>query len=260
MSPRRARGGDHTASLVLDAPIERVFDAVSTAKGLRGWWTPLVRAARGRVVLRFEGLDEHIALRLAEVKPPSTVVWDVLEHTELDEFAGTRLSFALAARRDGRTALDFVHVGLRPELECHDMCASGWAHFLGSLAGLVERGEGEPFGGSPKAKRPRGFDAIVAAFAADPRVQPPTQGSARFGGRGLRVDGKIFAMMSGDAFVVKLPRERVAELVRTGAGAPYDAGRGRALAEWVAVTRPSAWRVRAEEARSFVGATTPRRR
>ncbi len=37
--------------------------------------------------------------------------------------------------------LDFRHTGIAPEL-----VAEGWDHFLASLAGYAERGEGSPFG------------------------------------------------------------------------------------------------------------------
>ncbi len=40
----------------------------------------------------------------------------------------------------------FRHVGLRPSFDCYEMCEDGWEHFLTSLVGYVDRGEGTPFG------------------------------------------------------------------------------------------------------------------
>jgi hypothetical protein len=54
---------------------------------------------------------------------------------------------------------------------------------------------------------------------------------------------------------VKLPRERVDELVEAGAGHRFDPGRGRLMKEWVALTPADEEECAAfiSEARSFVG-------
>ena len=71
---------------------------------------------------------------------------------------------------------------------------------------------------------------------------------------GLRISGKIYAMLVDGELVVKLPRERVDELVAVGAGRRFDPGRGRLMKEWATVP-PSAgrrWRALVDEARGFV--------
>jgi hypothetical protein len=72
---------------------------------------------------------------------------------------------------------------------------------------------------------------------------------------GLRVSGKIFAMLVRGELVVKLPKDRVDALVETGAARRFDAGKGRPMKEWASVP-PSAsrrWKGLVEEARVFVG-------
>jgi len=100
------------------------------------------------------------------------------------------------------------------------------------------------------------FDRLASAFGGRPRVALPGDGGGRgFGADALRIDGSIFAMESHGRLIVKLPRARVAELIAQGAGEPFDAGKGRPLKEWLAVTATGdeSWRELAEEALAFVG-------
>ena len=102
---------------------------------------------------------------------------------------------------------------------------------------------------SPTALVPR-FARVVTAFTANSRV---TYGGHGFGSRALRVDGKIFAMLSTrDRFVVKLPRARAAELVERG-HADYFNPTGRPMKEWATIRAGRlSWLELAEEAYSFV--------
>jgi hypothetical protein len=96
------------------------------------------------------------------------------------------------------------------------------------------------------------FVPVVAAFARDRAVSRGT--GTGFGSRALKVNGKIFAMMSSKGqFVVKLPKERVGELVISGGGECFDPGHGRQMKEWLAVRAGKAnWVQLAEEAYRFV--------
>ena len=107
-------------------------------------------------------------------------------------------------------------------------------------------------GGTSPAQR---FDQLVEGFAGRPGVTAPGGGRPRFGSSALKVDGSIFAMLTRGELVVKLPRARVSELVASGAGRPFDAGKGSPMKEWVVVADPDLeeWRVLAEEALAFVG-------
>ena len=79
-------------------------------------------------------------------------------------------------------------------------------------------------------------------------------GRRGFGASALQVDGRIFAMLSHGRLVLKLPSERVAALLSTGDGLPFDAGKGRPMKEWVALDgrHGDQWLRLAREARAFV--------
>jgi YjbR len=96
------------------------------------------------------------------------------------------------------------------------------------------------------------FEQLAAGFLADPEV---TEGTGFGSAPGLRINGKIFAMLVKDHLVVKLPKDRVDELVAAGAGTQFDPGHGRLMKEWASVARDSSedWERLAGEALKFVG-------
>jgi TfoX/Sxy family transcriptional regulator of competence genes len=75
-----------------------------------------------------------------------------------------------------------------------------------------------------------------------------------FGSTGLKVNGKVFAMLVKGKLVVKLPNKRVEALMASGDGAPFDPGHGRLMKEWVAVgpQAEDTWLGLAKEAKDFV--------
>ena len=102
----------------------------------------------------------------------------------------------------------------------------------------------------------RSPEQIWAAIAKAELARRGVTSGTGFGrNEGLRIGGKIFAMLVRGELVVKLASERVDELVTSGVAARFDAGKGRPMKEWAAIG-PSAsrrWRGLVEEARTFVG-------
>jgi hypothetical protein len=99
------------------------------------------------------------------------------------------------------------------------------------------------------------YAALVEAMTGRDGV---TLGSGRgFGSNSLQAAGRIFAMLTDGHLVLKLPRQRVAMLLSSGEGAPFDAGKGRPMREWVVVSDESgkSWLPLAREARAFVAET-----
>jgi len=69
----------------------------------------------------------------------------------------------------------------------------------------------------------------------------------------LNVDGKIFAMCRKGELVVKLPKERVDELIVARKGTRFDPGHGRIMKEWVVIPpKKEDWQKLSKEAYSFV--------
>jgi hypothetical protein len=113
-----------------------------------------------------------------------------------------------------------------------------------------------------KADAEKLFEEVVARFRGDLAVAPPSAAEGgKLGASGVKVDGKIFAMLSKGELVVKLPRQRVEELVASGTGNPFDPGHGRVMKKWVTIgPRHGGWGELAEEARQSLASTPTRRR
>ena len=114
-----------------------------------------------------------------------------------------------------------------------------------------------------RPKRPEGdaeFARMARAVSKDPRVDRPELAKAKgFGSKGLKVARKLFAFESKERLVLKLPRERIDELVAAGTGKRFDPGHGRLMKEWIAVG-PAAkrlWLRLAREALDFAAGRFP---
>lgn len=84
-----------------------------------------------------------------------------------------------------------------------------------------------------------------SAGAVDPRLEaiskvfantPGVAFGKLFASMGLKVGGKIFAMVVRGKLVVKLPKSRVDELVAGKAGTHFEPGPGRVMKEWIAIS------------------------
>ena len=96
------------------------------------------------------------------------------------------------------------------------------------------------------------YEELVDEFAGADGVTPPREGSG-FGRGALRYRKKIFAMLVRGQLVLKLPRQRVDDLVAGGHGERFDAGKGTPMKEWFSLDPDSdlAWPSLAREALDF---------
>ena len=76
------------------------------------------------------------------------------------------------------------------------------------------------------------FGEIVAAYVGRPGV---TTGTGFGGNEGLRLEGRIFAMLVRGELVVKLSPDQAAAEVSRGGGRPFEPGTGRVMRAWLSV-------------------------
>jgi len=151
--PSQAAGSDFWRTLVIATEPAALYAALTTPQGLRAWWTrdcDVATEVGGTIALRFG--ETRKQFRVEALVPGQAVHWLCTQaHIALPglqrrgEWVGTRMVFRLTPAEAGGTRLDFEHIGLRPEIECFEMCERGWDHFLASLQACVETGTGTPF-------------------------------------------------------------------------------------------------------------------
>jgi uncharacterized protein YndB with AHSA1/START domain len=140
-------------SLVIEATPAAVYAALTTPAGLRGWWTQDCDVATGiGGTLHFRFGPTHKDMRIEHLESGREVRWLCTgahiaagQLTRRHEWVGTRLVFHVLPEAQGRTLLEFEHIGLVPTFECYDLCSGGWRYFLGSLQKFVETGRGTPY-------------------------------------------------------------------------------------------------------------------
>jgi TfoX/Sxy family transcriptional regulator of competence genes len=78
-----------------------------------------------------------------------------------------------------------------------------------------------------------------------------------FGGTALKARNKVFACFYKGKLVLKLPRQRVNELVASGGAVHFDSGTGRPAKEWVAIdpSRGKEWLGLARDAQQFAASS-----
>lgn len=130
--------------LRIEAPVEKVYEALTTQKGLAGWWTTDTLAKpEADSILRFAfGADYYKEMKVEELKPYSKVKWLCVKGYE--DWMGTTLSFELEPHAKGAVLL-FHHDGWKDYTPAFASCSYDWALFLRSLKFLCETGKGFPY-------------------------------------------------------------------------------------------------------------------
>jgi uncharacterized protein YndB with AHSA1/START domain len=156
---------DIRQNVFIATSIDTVFKAITTERGLSGWWTPKVAAsAQLGSIARFGfGPSYFKDMLIEEITQPNALRWRCVAGT--DEWVGTELTFQLhggtrgtlmqshpevqgqveqAEAFDTGTILCFAHSGWRAATPMFAECSYTWGRFLHSLKQLCETGRGHP--------------------------------------------------------------------------------------------------------------------
>jgi uncharacterized protein YndB with AHSA1/START domain len=130
--------------VLIKAPINSVYKAITTQEGLSQWWTNQTTAkAEIGFVNEFRFGPEYFnKMRISELVSDKLVSWHCEDGDK--EWIGTKLTFSLSSK-DGSTILRFAHREWHEATEFYENCNFHWGLFLNSLKMLCETGKGKPF-------------------------------------------------------------------------------------------------------------------
>jgi uncharacterized protein YndB with AHSA1/START domain len=113
--------------LTINTSKYKVFKAITTEQGLKGWYSPKVEGKPdkgGEVTLSFSEHEGTFRWKVAEEKPNSLVRWESVAGP--GQATGTVATFRLSDKGDGRTVVELDHDGFKESDEklktCNTLC------------------------------------------------------------------------------------------------------------------------------------------
>jgi uncharacterized protein YndB with AHSA1/START domain len=143
---------DSLHEIPVAAPGTKVYQAWTTAEGLRAWWTADVSvpaAKGGEYVFRFDGGKVAFHFVVEEEVPGERALWRGVEGPGMpDEWVGTKIDVRISAAGEGRTRLQFAHRGWRTAEGFYCVCNTTWGELMYRLRDWCEgHPRGPLFGG-----------------------------------------------------------------------------------------------------------------
>lgn len=140
---------DYHTSIIVNATAHEVFDSITNVSK---WWTENTTGSSQNLndefTVRFG--DVHVSTqKLVEVIPGKKLVWDVTDCKlnflkDKQEWINTKISFEIL-EKNGKTQINFRHIGLVPNIECYSNCTNAWSQYIRvSLYKLLTEGTGMP--------------------------------------------------------------------------------------------------------------------
>ncbi len=142
---------DITHNLQINASADTIYDAVSTEKGISGWWSKdctVGETANSDSLLKFnkQGTIVEMGFRTIELVPNKKVVWECTENGN-PAWIGTQIVTEIK-EQNGNEHVIFSHANFDEKWAGQDpfeMTKGGWEHFVASLKSYCETGTGQPW-------------------------------------------------------------------------------------------------------------------
>jgi uncharacterized protein YndB with AHSA1/START domain len=141
------------SNLAIKTSPQIVFNALSTDKGIKGWWSKssIIGEKEDKLtLLKFDKNNDgniiDMLFRTTELVTNKKVVWECIENGN-PAWIGTKIIFEISGHKN-ETELNFSHSDFDEKWngkEPFEMTKGGWlGHFLPSLVSFCETGNGQP--------------------------------------------------------------------------------------------------------------------
>jgi uncharacterized protein YndB with AHSA1/START domain len=130
-------------NVVIKAPVEKIYNAITTQEGLASWWTTdtIAKPEVGFLNIFVFGKFRN-EMKVTELVHNKKVAWECTQ--SIQEWIGTYISFELE-EKDNHTLLRFVHGAWKEVTDTFAGCNYDWASSIASLKSLCEKGTGTPY-------------------------------------------------------------------------------------------------------------------
>ena len=123
----------------IDATPDKVFAAVGTQAGMRGWWTAdtqMEERVGGKAEFGFDKRAFIFRMTIEKLDPSRCVIMKC--HGDNPEWNGTTLRWDIASNEGGGASLRFVHSGWREVTDFCSSCNAMWGNLMFRLKDSLE--------------------------------------------------------------------------------------------------------------------------
>ncbi|MDX1641723.1 MAG: SRPBCC domain-containing protein [Balneolaceae bacterium] len=131
-------------NLIIDAPPENVYKAITTKGGIQNWWTDdtEIEPIIGSIATFNFGDRYHNEMKIVDIQPNKRVEWLCIEADA--EWIDTTIIFEIE-EKDRKAFLRFAHNNWKNQNDFYAHCNYQWGRYMNSLKCYCETGKGNPF-------------------------------------------------------------------------------------------------------------------
>lgn len=129
-------------NITISAPLEKVFYAVSTEKGFKGWWAQDTEAQGDNFIFSFSNKQYIAKFKVVKKRENKLIRMDAFEGMT-EQWAESYLLFELE-ENDGNTILTFTHGNWKEQNQEYAMCNTNWGKLMFHLKSFAETGNPNP--------------------------------------------------------------------------------------------------------------------
>lgn len=128
---------DYTATICCPVAKDRIYRAITLE--MSNWWADMSSPFRkiGDTAKTDFGVESYWVFKAVTLKDSNLVELECCEsHMVSDglqnpkEWLGTVLRYEITEESASSTQVTFTHIGLKPEIECYEICKKGWDHYF----------------------------------------------------------------------------------------------------------------------------------